>query len=252
MLHCYNKAKNIEPRNGDVPKSWVRKLFTSNELLPFAAGTDLPHTVIPADSHGRLLDNPQAVSAFWGELDDLYREHRGQGRSTPKTLIRQIDYSSKLSSQLGMSGTRKTLVLHPTSGDIMRGARTVPGTAILQHTLHYLVADSANEAAFLVALLNAPCLNRAFVQARTSGRHFTNGPWRTIPIPRFDKSNDLHRRLVTLCRRAEKAADAWLADQTREFGQVAASSRIRELLDAMGITGEIDHVARQLLPDQAG
>ena len=243
--------KDILPRTGEVPKGWVRELLTSNELLPFAARPDLPHAIIPVDGRGRLLEDPGAKSTFWRELDELYQEHRGQGRSTPKTLVRQIDYSAKLASQLEMSGARKSLVLHPTSGDIMRGARTVPGSAILQHTIHYLVATSADEAAFLVALLNAPSLNRAFVQSRTSGRHFTNGPWRTVPVPRFDRSVDLHRRLASLCKRAEKVTDEWVQENSREFRQVAASKRIRERLDDTGIIGEIDEAARQLLPDQA-
>ena len=74
----------------------------------------------------------------------------------------------------------------------MRAARIPPGIAVLQDTIHFFQARTSDEAAFLVALLNAPCLTRAFVESRTSGRHFKNNPWRTIPIPRYDRANPLH------------------------------------------------------------
>ena len=239
----------INPVTGEVPAHWVRRLLTSNELLAFAVLPDLPQAIVPTDARGRLLGDPAAQSAFWGELDDYYSEHRGQGRNTPKTLIGRIDYLRQVAAQLQPLRIHKTLVLHPTSGDIMRAARIAPGTAILQHTIHYLRARSPDEAAFLVALLNAPRLNHAFLQSRTSGRHFTNNPWRAVPIPRYDKTDRSHRRLAALCKRAEQAAEEWISEQTRPFGQAAASTRIRRLLTEGQILASIDDAAAQILPD---
>ena len=135
----------------------------------------------------------------------------------------------------------------------MRGARIVPGTAIVQHKIHYFDCPTAAEAAFLAALLNAPCLTRAFLHSRTSGRDFVNNPWRHIPIPRYDPDNGVHRRLARLCEQAEQIAEDWLREEGEErpWGQVAASKRIRAQLRKEGVFDRIDDAVRAILPDHA-
>ena len=247
---------DLDPQTGEVPLSWLRDLLTSNELLPFTIRQTLQTAIVPIRDHGRLNILAVADSPFWNHLDEIFRELRGQGRNTPGTLIEQVDYNAKLSAQLDRPGinqtrSRKTLVMHPASGDVMRGARVPPGTAILQDTIHYFQARTSDEAAFLVALLNAPCLTRAFAESRTSGRHFKNNPWRAIPIPRYDRTDPLHRRLATLCKRAERAAASWLTSGSVPHGQVAASTRIRQMLAELRHLQSIDEAARALLPNHA-
>ena len=108
----------------------------------------------------------------------------------------------------------------------MRAARIPPGTVILQHTLHYYTAASASEAAFLVALLNAPSLHRAYVDSRTSGRHFTNNPWRAIPIPRYDATDSLHVRLSELGGTTEQECKALIV-QSDIFSKPAGDAQSR-------------------------
>ena len=133
----------------------------------------------------------------------------------------------------------------------MRGARSQPGSFVVDDTLYYFNAASAGEAGYLTALLNAPCLSRAFRESRTSGRDFHQHPWRTIPIPRYDAADEVHRELARLCNRAERTTRIWLCQQTARYGQVAASSRIRSLLNEQGILGAIDRAAAILLPEHA-
>lgn len=241
----------VDTQTGDIPATWLRHLLTSSELHPFSLRPTLQTAIIPTSDTGALQTLPAASNPFWAKLDAIYREYRGQGRHTPQTLLHRIDYNRALSSQLAKPGRRPTLVLHPASGDIMRAARVPPGFAIIQDTIHYFRARTSNEAAFIVALLNAPCLTRAFAESRTSGRHFKNNPWRAIPIPRYDRTNPAHRRLVTLCKRAELSATTWLSSSATPSGQVAASKRIRELLKDAGILRSIDDAARSLLPDHS-
>ena len=242
---------DIDSQIGDVPVRWLRALITSNELLPFAIRPSLQTAIIPTDENGKLDTHGATDNKFWADLDALYRELRGQGRNTPRTLIDRIDYGRALSNQPPSPGKRPTVVLQPASGDIMRGARVPPGTAILQDTIHYFQARTSDEAAYLVTLLNAPCLTRAFAESRTSGRHFKNNPWRAIPIPRYDRTDPTHRRLATLCKRAERAAASWISSAPIPHGQVAASTRIRQLLTEAQIHFSIDEAARHLLPDHA-
>ena len=241
----------IQPQTGHVPATWLRDLLTSGELLPFAVKPILQTAIIPTRDSGTLETLAASHNSFWADLDAIYQDLRGQGRHTPATLLERIDYNRALSNQSTRPGTRSTVVLQPASGDIMRGARIPPGFAILQDTIHYFRARTSDEAAFLVALLNAPCLTRAFADSRTSGRHFKNNPWRAIPIPRYDRGNPSHRRLTALCKRAEHACSTWLASAPTTYGQVAASKRIRELLDETGLSRSLNETARTVLPDHA-
>ena len=241
----------IEPQTGAVPAHWVRDLLTSNQMSAFALLPELPRAIIPTDAGGRLEEAPERVSLFWRDLDAAYDEFRGRGRNTPETLIAQLDHNGKLSGQLTRAGRRRTLVLYPKSGDIMRGARSQPGSFVVDDTLYYYNAASAGEAGYLTALLNAPCLSRAFRESRTSGRDFHQHPWRTIPIPRHDAADEVHRELTRLCNRAERVAGDWLCQQTASYGQVAASSRIRSLLDEQGILTAIDRAAAEIFPEHA-
>ena len=245
--------RDVPPQLGEVPAHWVRTLVKSEDLLPFAVLPNRQSAIIPMDEEGRLLAVPGKHSAFWAECESVYSELKGRGRSTPQTLATQIDYAGKLSSQLPLVPRRaRTLVLYPTAGDLMRGARTRPGTAVIGHTLHYFWAESAPEAAYLVALLNAPALTIAFEQARESGRHFSAHPWRKIPIPRFDADDPRHLRLVNVCVQAERLAAReirrWRDPIVRQIG---ASKRLRSLLSDTGLSTELSKAAASLLPDHA-
>ena len=240
----------VEPLSGTVPKSWLRPLLSSTNLYPFAVAVDLAQAIVPEHARGLLLEQPGTVAEFWHELEDVYEDLRGQGRSTPRTLRKQIDFSAKLSRQLDRTGAgRKRTVLYPKSGDIMRAARVAPRTTIFEDTIYYWQARSDGEAAFLVGLLNAPGLRRAFAEARTSGRHFDKNPWRSVPVPRFDPDAPAHRAVADLARKAERAAARCVAALEHGTGQLATSNTIRDALATNGLFDSLDAAAGDILPD---
>ncbi len=248
---------SVNPQEGLIPAHWIHSLIISKAIVPFAISPGAAYrAIIPVvnDHHDGLEKDPETRNSFWASLDTIYREHKGAGKNTPSKLIGQIDFASKLSSQLPLRGETRTMVLYPSSGDIMRACRFTPGDGIIDYTLFRYVASSAEEAAYLVALLNAPCLNTAFVQSRSSGRHFQLHPWRKVPIRRFDPGNPRHRGLAKLTEKAEAIAQEWLSASSQEIarlGQVGLSSRIRELLGSEGIFPKIDGIVREILPHQA-
>ena len=247
----------VNPQEGSAPSRWIQPLILSKAIVPFAlAPGAAQQAIIPIadDSQGGLENVPESRNAFWASLDAIYREHKGAGKNTPSDLIGQIDFASKLSAQLPLRGDLRTMVVYPSSGDIMRACRFSPDSGVIDYTLFRFLASGAGEAAYLVAILNAPCLNDAFVQSRTSGRDFQLNPWRKVPIRRFDPGNSSHQALAKLTEKAEAATEEWLAgspDETARLGQVGLSSRIRELLTAQGIFAEINAIVRQILPTQA-
>ena len=105
--------------------------------------------------------------------------------------------------------------------------------------------NSRAEARYLVAVLNAPSLEKAFRLCRTSGRCFSKTPWESVPIPAWDETNNIHQKLSCLSETAEGSVKEMVLPQ----GQVAASRRIREKLSMEGTFGEIDALVKEILPN---
>ena len=242
----------IELQTGSVPSTWIRELIVSKAVLPFALSPSAQsYALIPVDSKGNFGVEATKESSFWQRLNSIYRENRGRGRGTPRDLISQIDYGSKLSGQLHLSGNLHTMVIYPSSGDIMRACRVRPGEAIIDATLYRFTAESASEAAYLVALMNTPCLSETFAHSRDSGRDFHLNPWRRIPIVRFDPQDKAHVELSRLAVQAERITKKWLANPhnpVANLGQVGLSTRLRNLLVEEGVFAEMDRIAHQILP----
>ena len=248
-----------------VPRRWLLPIINSDDMLAFALRPgDRKLAIAPIDGDGNLLDDASAAGdGEWRRLEDIYAEHRGQGRNTPGTLLAQIDHLSKLSRQLPVARATENAplnrVLYPNSGDIMRSCRCPAGTAVATIGVYHAVFDTAEEAAYLTALLNAPSLRAAFRESRASNRDFALHPWRNVPIPKFDPKNGTHRKLAALAPEAERAAAELMGELLDGLnggiglpGQVGLSSRIRERLLDSGISERIDASAMRLLPEQAG
>ncbi len=246
--------RGIPAQNVEIPKRWLSKLYCSPDMLPFVAALDDTRAIIPVDEEGEL-DLGSAMDEFaWKRLDGIYRRHKGKGKSTPKTLAAQIDFAGKLSSQVQPTTDDKRMVLYPSSGDNMRAARTRAGFGFADSGLFWHVAPTEREAGYLTAVLNAPCLRRAFAQSRESGRHFQLHIWRKVPVPRYDERNRLHAKLSELCGDAEKAAleaARAIRESVPSAKQKKLSAGIRDWLQRAGISGDIDGAVRQLLPGQA-
>ncbi len=247
--------QQVSPQEGEIPARWKRPLWRSEDLYPFFVREPAFHAIIPVDENGQLDPAPEQTAAFWRQLDEIYETHAGKGKDTPKTLLDRIDFQRILQKQLVLPRNRaRRLVLHPGSGDIMRAARKTPHGTIIDSTLFRYLAATANEAAYLVCILNAPCLRQAFSESRESGRDFNLHPWRKVPIARYDKNNPRHARMAALCPELEKIAAAVVAEELEknpQAGQVKASSAVRERLEAAPEGQEANEIVRQLLPDQA-
>ena len=231
-------------------------------MMPFALAPVEPnYVIVPTVKNGKLLSHNSAIKEpGWALLNNKYDEFRGQGQSTPGTLIDRINYQKGLSKQLplrrAVNRQRLKTVLYPSSGDIMRSCRISCRSYVIPQTLYYCSFESENEAAYLTTLLNTQSLRHAFKASQSSGRDFHLHPWRCVPIPEFNPDNDLHQSMVQLTVEAEEAVAIHLADIQGNLTegqnmprQVALSSQIRDLLLANGIAGRLNETARQILPN---
>ena len=201
-------GKRFHPQNVEIPKRWLSKLYKSIDMYPFLASLGDTQAIIPVDERGKVdLDSAQEEFG-WGHLEEIYRRHRGKGRNTPKTLTQQIDFANKLSSQPLLRISDRCMVLHVKFRRYHARRSNLSWEAVSwDHTLYWHVASSsATRAAYLTALLNAPCLRRAFFESRESGRHFQLHPGARFPSRDMTARTERHAELARLCGVAEKAA----------------------------------------------
>ena len=242
----------VRPRTVEIPKRWLVELCTSS-MVAFTTRT--VKAIIPLDERGNLLTRGQIDEKDWWLLDELYRSHVAAGKGTPQTLLRRIDHLRALSGQLPLRPEKqRKLVLYPASGDLMRAARHQVGDAVVEHALYWYRAHTSAEAAYLTVLLNATCLQQSYKDSRQSGRHFDLHPWYKVPIPRYDKTNALHKEIAALCKSAETIAERTVNEvlkSTPSKGQVGLSKAVRKALAEAGVEATINACAQQLLPEQA-
>ena len=135
----------------------------------------------------------------------------------------------------------------------MRAVRSRPGTGFVNDTRYWYVASCAREAGFLIAVLNAPCLRRAFIESRDSGRDFHLHPWQRVPIPRFDGDNNQHANLADLCGVAEDASSEAVqrcVNEESSATQMKLSNFVRDRLAADGILNAIDGIVAPIPSEQ--
>jgi hypothetical protein len=120
-------------------------------------------------------------------------------------------------------------------------------TAVIDHTLYWGAVSSRDEGFYLCALLNSPAITdlvRPLMSYGKDERHIDKHVWK-LPIPLFDDSNPVHRRLSDLGGQcAELVAGLDLGD-SGNF--VTLRRRIRSALAADPSAAEIKEIVFGLL-----
>ena len=165
------------------------------------------------------------------EAGEIYEANRAE--KSAATLIRNIDWKGTGSSQLRVGRSAPTKVVYNKSGNTLRAAR-IPADLVANDKLYWTVLKTQREALYLTALLNAPALQAAYRDSKTSALDFDKNPLRQVPVPRFDPGKSAHLALVRAARAAEKAA------ARADGGELLR----REL-------ARIDRAVRRLLPEHA-
>ena len=143
--------------------------------------------------------------------------------------------------------TGEAMVFHNASGQHLRAARSL--NKLLVNDSVYWFVCSEQEAGYLTALLNASALAKTFRATRQSDRDFHTHPWKKVPIPRYDHTNQHHRKLASLSRKAEEVARNTLpiVDVAK---QDDASNQIREAITETGIEANITLAIKHVIPSE--
>ena len=236
-------------REGQVEERFVKPALFSRLLLPFGA-IGHSHIIAPftADGSGLTEELPPGNDAarfrqFWDAVDYAWRQNSSS--RPPHTLLAQINWQGKLSSQLGGKHTAK--VVYQRSGSWLIAA-VVDTQTIADGTLNWFASGNESELHYLSAIFNAPALADFFHSAcRYSDRHFQMLPVQNLPIPAYDAGDEHHANLAAQSQRAHQRVAALVAERQASRRRINRNDVLRD--GAMQpILASIDESARTILP----
>ena len=202
-------------------------------VLPVRRGDDS----IPTDANGvggiRLGGLDRRMRGRWQTVSGLWEENKG--RTNRLNLLGQLDYISKLSSQLEWMkdpGDRPIRVVY-TSAGTPTATLLEDNSWIVDYKLFWIACKDAQEANYLLAIINSDILETSVNKYTTpnwSGRtrDLQKHLWK-LPIPEFDAGNDLHVSVSDAGRRAAEGAAARLSELYEERDRVTVTIARREL-----------------------
>ncbi len=141
---------------------------------------------------------------YWNKCNEQYQDKRDEKRSKP---ILELNYGFKKDledelSRCGDDATRRKVVYN-SSGNTLRAIR-IPANVVANSKLYYILCQSDEEAQYLVGVINAPVMQPAWRQTKTSRMHYHKSPLKSIPVPLFDSLNPLHIQIAHEIDRLEQ------------------------------------------------
>ncbi len=234
-------------QHGIVEQECVRRVVLAADIAPHRVFGE-SHAVTPTDEVFQSEDPYLEIARrrrfdnYWARVDNVWKKHRKP--KSAETLLLSLDHMRKLSTQILKPHSMR--VIYPRSGANFFAAY-LDASIVVDTSCYYIPVRHKAEARYLCAIFSAEALNYAFRMSRRSDRDFHTYPLRTVPVPEFDATNQLHAELAALGERAELVAAA-----VPLYGGATKMRRaIRDALLEDGISDEIDECVRELLPGYA-
>lgn len=242
--------RELKPLRGQVESQFLRPLLLGESIAPYRILSQLEAVIAWDDKRQTLLDSSVALEDGYGHLsrwlgsaERLWEENK----SSDMSLNGQLDYYGKLGSQFPIAPVR---IVYAKSGTNPAAAIVEDQTCLIDHVLYWMPAASRPEAQYLLAILNSDAACRRVRTLQSVGqfgpRHFDKVMF-SLPIPKFQQSEALHRKLAELAIEAEQYAVQVDLEGCRTFQ--SARKHIRAGLAEQGISNEIDLLVSELLTD---
>lgn len=256
---------------GSVEAEFLFATLLSDDMLPFG-WREFSLVVLPLDiTIRRLINANEAVQKGKTGLADWLRKAEAiwkQHRKSQAELLNYLNWQVKLTIQ---QPTGVFKLLYNTSGthlcSCVVDAREVSDWQvynlpvrgfIADTTTYWLETSNADEAHYLCAVLNAPCVDEAIKPFQTKGafgaqrgkgeRHIHRRPFEVLPIPNFNRNDKRHLRLAELSKRCHRKVAAIVANaDAKTLSQSIGKLRqiVREELRTE--LKEIDRLVAELL-----
>jgi len=238
--------KDLPDLTGVVENEFVRPVLLGESVLPYRV---LPprEAVLPLvgdrliDERASDLDLYPGVAEWWQNAQELWETHRSSDRLT---LLKQLDFRHKLSGQLPATDLR---VVYGKAGFHVVAALVEDRNAIIDHTLYWGTVQSRDEGMYLCAILNSPVITqlvRPLMSYGQSERHVDKHLWK-LPIPLFNSSNPMHKRLAELGTAEADLVEKIDLDEQENF--VVLRRKARKALAAGPYAQEIEELVTELI-----
>ncbi len=237
--------KQLPSLEGIIENRFVRPMYSGESLLPYRTSPPL-QCIIPHDERQLLATDEQiaqhpGLSEWWRQATEYWLDNRASDRLT---LHEQLDYMGKLSSQFPAPARR---VVYNSSGMHIAAAPLSDNRGIINNKLYWCTVGSDNEAQYLCAILNSPVTTefvRPLMSYGKDERDIHKHVWK-LPIPEFDPDDAIHLRLSKLGAIVEQISRSVEIDPNLHFS--ASRRKIRNVLDALAETAEIDDLVYELI-----
>ncbi|MGE5504064.1 MAG: N-6 DNA methylase [Actinomycetota bacterium] len=238
--------KDLPPLRGQVERQFLSPVLLGESVAPFRVlGTS---TCILPRSAGRLMNAADALEEGHIHLHRWLATAEGlwnDNGSGDMTLLQQINYMGKLDAQAEPSDLR---VVYTKSGANLAATVVRSREAIVDHTLYWYAPKSDDEARYLAGILNSETAQSRVQHLQARGqfgaRHFDKVIF-SLPIPRFDATSTLHRKLAQAALTAEEVAADAVVPARAAF--VTARRIVRQSLATDGIAARLEDLVSRLL-----
>ena len=191
---------------------------------------------IPRDKEGpggiRLGGLERRMRDRWRTVSRLWEENKAGANKL--NLLERLDYNRELSAQLDWRedpADRPVRVVYSSSGT-PTAALSQDDETLIDYTLFWIVCKNLQEAYYLLAIINSEALYEAAKPLMPKGqfgaRHLQKHLWK-LPIPAFDRSNELHVAISKAGKAAASGAARQLASLRSERKGLTVTIARREL-----------------------
>ena len=218
--------KDLPALDGVVETEFLRPVLLGESVLPFRIAETF-EAVIPHDREGLMdgqsdrLDAYEGLARWWRRAEAIWEKHRSSERLT---LIERLDYQHGLEQQFPIQSER---IVYNRSGMHLVAARCTNHRVLVDFLLYWATAASTAEAHYLCAILNSATITelvRPFMSYGKDERDFAKHIWQ-VPVPLYDPTDDLHRRLSARGAELEAAIGELELDPGRFFSAVRRDVR---------------------------
>ena len=223
-------------------------------VLPFRHGDGMIAKDASADGGINPSGMENRMRERWRIVDRLWNANKGTENGLSQ--IENLDHWNKLTSQLTWqhdSGGMPVRLVYSASG-APTAARVNEADALIDFTLFWIGVTQANEANFLLSIINSETMYEALAPLMPKGqfgaRHVQKHLWK-LPIPRYDEGIPLHRDLAAVGEAAAAGVQVELAKLREERGDkltvTIARREIRKWLRESEEGGAVERLVGELL-----
>ena len=236
-----------------IESQHVYKTHLGETLVPYATLSPLKavlplnrdDAVLPTDNHGvggvDLRPLGQRMRARWQAVSYLWEENKTAANKLD--LLGQLDFYGKLSAQLDWQREPDNRPLRVVYGGW--GAPTAAilddDAAIVDYKLFWVACRDAQEAFYLLAIINSDTLHELVTPLMSKGqfgaRDLQKRLWK-LPIPGFDASDELHTAVSDAGKAAATGAAKQLERLRQERDRVTVRIARRELREWLRASDE--------------